>query len=218
MKVLVTAGPTHEPIDPVRFIGNHSSGKMGIAIAEAFAGIGAEVVMVKGPSHLKAMHPSIQEVEVQTAAEMFQACEQYFSDSDVIVFAAAVADYTPKNQAVEKIKKGKDEWSLELVRTIDIAGELGKNKKLGQFIVGFALETEDELKHAKEKLAKKNFDIIVLNSLKDKGAGFQHDTNKITVIDKAGLVNAFPLKQKSELARDLVRYIMEQMKKTNTGT
>ncbi len=213
MKVLITAGPTYEPIDPVRFIGNHSSGKMGIAIAEAFAENGAEVVLVKGPTHLKSVHSSIQEVSIQTASEMFSTCEQYFPESDVIVFAAAVADYTPKKPSEQKIKKGKDEWSLELVKTKDIAATLGKKKKLSQFIVGFALETEDEINHANEKLLKKNFDIIVLNSLQDEGAGFSHDTNKITILDKAGVVKSYPLKPKTELAYDLVQYILDRRKK-----
>ncbi len=207
MKILITAGPTHEPIDPVRFIGNHSSGKMGIAIAEEFAAQGNEVMLVKGATPLHAVHPSIKQVKVQTAAEMFEACAQYFSRADVIVFAAAVADYTPKFPSAVKIKKKEEEFSIELVKTKDIAAELGKQKRENQIVVGFALETNNEEANAKEKLEKKNFDFIVLNSMRDEGAGFQTDTNKITIIDRQGNVTKFDLKEKTAVAKDVVGYV-----------
>jgi len=209
MKILITAGPTHEPIDPVRFIGNHSSGKMGIAIAEEFAKQDSEVVLIKGATNLNPGNPKIQLIPVNTAAEMFTACEQYFSWADVIVFAAAVADYTPKFPSATKIKKKQEEFSIELVKTKDIAGELGKKKRENQVVVGFALETNDEEAHAKEKLEKKNFDFIVLNSMRDEGAGFQTDTNKITIIDRAGNVTKFDLKQKTGVAKDIVGYVQK---------
>ena len=207
MKVLVTAGPTHEPIDPVRFIGNHSSGKMGIAIAEQFAANGDEVILIKGATHLKPANAAIKVVNAGTAAEMFDACAQYFAAADVIVFAAAVADYTPKHRSGTKIKKKEESFTIELIKTKDIAAELGKQKKAGQTIVGFALETDNEVAHANEKLQRKNFDFIVLNSMRDEGAGFQGDTNKITIIDKQGNVVKFELKQKTEVARDIVSYV-----------
>lgn len=208
-KILITAGPTREPIDPVRYISNFSTGKMGIALAEECAARGAEVVVVKGPTQVHAHHSSIKEIEVLSAAEMYEACSQYFAQSDVIIFAAAVADYTPKNPAATKIKKKEDEFTLELVKTKDIAYELGKTKKEGQVCVGFALETDNEMENAKGKLAKKNLDVIVLNSLKDEGAGFQHDTNKITIVDKSGNVVKFDLKSKADVAGDIVDYIQK---------
>lgn len=207
MKVLVTAGPTHEPIDPVRFIGNHSSGKMGIAIAEQFAANGDEVILIKGATHLMPANAAIKVVNAGTAAEMFDVCAQYFTDADVIVFAAAVADYTPKHRSDTKIKKKEESFTIELIKTKDIAAELGKQKRAGQTIVGFALETDNEVAHANEKLQRKNFDFIVLNSMRDEGAGFQGDTNKITIIDKQGNVVKFELKQKTEVARDIVSYV-----------
>ena len=209
MKILITAGPTHEPIDPVRFIGNHSSGKMGIAIAEEFAKQGNEVLLVKGATNLNPANHSIKQIKVQTAAEMFDACAQYFSWADVIVFAAAVADYTPKFPSATKIKKNEEEFSIELVKTKDIAAELGKQKRENQIIVGFALETNNEEANAKEKLEKKNFDFIVLNSMRDEGAGFQTDTNKITIIDREGNVTKFDLKEKIEVATDIVSYVQK---------
>jgi phosphopantothenoylcysteine decarboxylase/phosphopantothenate--cysteine ligase len=209
MKILITAGPTHEPIDPIRFIGNHSSGKMGIAIAEEFANAENEVLLIKGATHLNPTNTSIKQVKVQTAAEMFDACAQYFGWADVIVFAAAVADYTPKFPSATKIKKKEDEFSIELVKTKDIAAELGKQKTDKQIIVGFALETNNEEAHAKEKLARKNFDFIVLNSMRDEGAGFQGDTNKITIIDREGNTTKFDLKKKTEVAKDIVGYIQK---------
>lgn len=208
-KILITAGPTREPIDPVRYISNFSTGKMGIALAEECAARGAEVVVVKGPTQVHAHHSSIKEIQVLSAAEMYEACSQYFGQSDVIIFAAAVADYTPKSPAAKKIKKKEDEFTLELVKTKDIAYELGKTKKESQITVGFALETDNEMENAKSKLSKKNLDMIVLNSLKDKGAGFQHDTNKITIVDKSGNVVKFDLKSKAEVATDIIDYIQK---------
>ncbi len=207
MKVLITAGPTHEPIDPVRFVGNRSSGKMGIAIAEEFAARGFDVTLVKGPTQLKALNPKILEIDVETAQQMYETCAQYFTLNDVIVFAAAVADYTPKHPSAIKIKKKENEFSIEMVKTKDIAGELGQLKQPHQVIVGFALETDHEMEHAAEKLAKKNLDFIVLNSVNDAGAGFQYDTNKVTIIDNSGKVTKFDLKPKTEVARDIADYV-----------
>jgi phosphopantothenoylcysteine decarboxylase/phosphopantothenate--cysteine ligase len=209
MKVLITAGPTYEPIDPVRFIGNHSSGKMGIAIAEEFARLGNQVTLVKGATNLNPVNADIEQVKVQTAAEMFAACKQYFAQADVIVFAAAVADYTPKHPSETKIKKKEDEFSIELVKTTDIALELGKQRSDKQVVVGFALETNNEEAHAREKLEKKNLDFIVLNSMRDEGAGFKTDTNKITIIDRQGNVTKFDLKEKTEVAKDIVSYVLK---------
>lgn len=211
MKVLITAGPTHEPIDPVRFIGNRSSGKMGIAIAEYFHGNGHDVTLVLGATHLLPTVGGIEVVKVQTAQEMFEACAQYFSSADVIVFAAAVADYTPKYPSATKIKKQDGELSIELVKTKDIAAELGKKKSAKQMMIGFALETDNELENAKSKLKKKNFDFIVLNSMKDEGAGFQHDTNRITILDKNGLETKFELKSKNDVAKDIYDYAMKMI-------
>lgn len=213
MKALITAGPTHEPIDPVRFIGNQSSGKMGIAIAGEFARLGWEVTLVKGPTNLKPENPDILTIPVQTAAEMYDACAQYFSRQDVIVFAAAVADYTPEHPAATKIKKKEPGLTLELTKTKDIAAELGQRKTGQQLTVGFALETDNEVENAKEKLVKKNLDFIVLNSMKDKGAGFQHETNKIAIIDKEGNVINFGLKLKTEAAKDIVSYVLETIRR-----
>ena len=207
MKVLITAGPTHEPIDPVRFVGNRSSGKMGIAIAEEFAARGFDVTLVKGPTQIKAQNPKILEIDVETAQQMYETCAQYFTLNDVIVFAAAVADYTPKHPSAIKIKKKESEFSIEMVKTKDIAGELGQLKQPHQVIVGFALETDHEMEHAAEKLAKKNLDFIVLNSVNDVGAGFQYDTNKVTIIDNSGKVTKFDLKPKTEVARDIADYV-----------
>jgi phosphopantothenoylcysteine decarboxylase / phosphopantothenate---cysteine ligase len=209
MKALVTAGPTQEPIDPVRFVGNHSSGKMGIAIADELAARGYEVTLVKGPVLINPVHASVKQVAVNTAAEMFEACKQYFNESDVVVFAAAVADYTPKFPSARKIKKKEAEFIIEMVKTKDIAGELGKLKHDGQVLVGFALETDSEMQNAQDKLAKKNLDFIVLNSVNDKGAGFQFDTNKITIIDKRGKVVNFELKPKADVAKDIADYLAQ---------
>ncbi len=213
MKILITAGPTHEPIDPVRFIGNHSTGKMGIAIAEEFAKAGDEVILVKGATSLNPSNNSIKQIAVETAAEMFEACAQYFSSAEVIVFAAAVADYTPKFPSTTKIKKKEEEFSIELLKTKDIALELGKQKRGNQIVVGFALETNDEEQNAIEKLKKKNFDFIVLNSMRDEGAGFKNDTNKVTIIDKVGNATKFELKSKEEVAKDIVAFVNQILKK-----
>jgi len=206
-KVVVTAGPTYEKIDPVRFIGNYSSGKMGLAIAEEFAGRGAEVVLVCGPVNLKTCHPAIRRVDVESAAQMYEVTSKEFVNSDVAVLSAAVADFTPKEKADHKIKRGKDDLLLELLPTKDIAAELGRIKTASQLLVGFALETNDEEVNALSKMQRKNLDMIVLNSLNDKGAGFSVDTNKVTILDKAGDKTVYELKTKVEVAKDIVDQI-----------
>lgn len=206
-RAIVTAGPTYEPIDPVRFIGNRSSGKMGIAIAEALAAKGAEVELILGPTHLSTNISGIKTTKVETAQDMFEAATKSFSKCSIAVLAAAVADYRPEKAANQKIKKKEGGLNIPLARTQDIAATLGKKKKKGQFIVGFALETNNELANAKGKLVKKNFDLIVLNSLQDKGAGFRHDTNKVSIIS-AEEVKDFPLKSKKEVAEDIVKEII----------
>ncbi|HEY0262214.1 MAG TPA: phosphopantothenoylcysteine decarboxylase [Chitinophagales bacterium] len=211
--VLLTAGPTREPIDPVRFISNYSSGKMGIAIAEEAAKRGANVTLVKGSTTVQTSNPEIKIVNVQTAAEMYEVVSQHFEKNDVVIFAAAVADYTPKNPAATKIKKKEAEFVLELVKTKDIALEMGKRKTDAQICVGFALETDNEAEHAKGKLQSKNLDIIVLNSLRDEGAGFQLDTNKITIMDKRKNQIAYDTKSKSETAVDILNYIEDFSRK-----
>lgn len=208
-KALVTAGPTYEALDPVRFIGNHSSGKMGFAIAEALAQQGAQVDLVVGPTHQHTNQPGITIHPVTSAEEMYQACRQIFPGTDVAVLSAAVADYKPVVRAEQKIKKTEGNLMLELTKTRDIAAELGKLKKNGQVMVGFALETENEKTNAAGKLNAKNFDLIVLNSLNDAGAGFGHDTNKIEIISRNGS-KEFPLKTKKEVANDIVAAIIEQ--------
>ncbi|WP_367615739.1 bifunctional phosphopantothenoylcysteine decarboxylase/phosphopantothenate--cysteine ligase CoaBC [Pontibacter vulgaris] len=207
--VLLTAGPTYEAIDPVRFIGNHSTGKMGFALAECFAARGANVKLVAGPTNLKPTHTSIAVTPVTSADEMYAAVQKLASDADIWVFAAAVADYKPKAASLKKIKKSGDELTIELVKNVDIAAALGKLKKEHQFSVGFALETDNENTNAQEKLKKKNLDMIVLNSLNDPGAGFKHDTNKITIIEPE-TTTAFELKQKTEVAQDIVNLIWER--------
>lgn len=207
-KALVTAGPTYEPIDPVRFIGNHSSGKMGIAIARELQQQGADVTLVAGP--LQGELPGgngIVTKNVKTAAEMFAACMEVYEKTDIAVMAAAVADYTPAVTATEKIKKKEDELVIELTKTKDILKELGEKKK-GQVLVGFALETNNEQENAKEKLARKNADLIVLNSLNDIGAGFGHDTNKVTIFGKEGQEFKFEMKSKQAVAKDIVDTII----------
>lgn len=206
---IVTAGPTYEAIDPVRFIGNHSSGKMGFAIAEALAGEGAQVHLVTGPTHLHTNHPSISVKRVTSAEEMHHAVTAVFPQAHLAVLAAAVADYKPKTRAEQKIKKKDDALTLELTKTHDIAAALGAQKRNGQFIVGFALETENEQANALKKLETKNFDFIVLNSLNDPGAGFGHDTNKITIIDRQQCIKAFDIKNKDAVALDIVNAILE---------
>ncbi len=205
--VLITAGPTAEPIDPVRYISNRSSGKMGYAIAKAFADAGANVRLISGPTNLP-IPDGVSVTKVETAKQMFEATQEYFPQFDLIIFSAAVADYTPSHVAGQKIKKQGEEMKLELVKTTDIAGTLGKEKRDGQLLVGFALETEHEMDYALDKLHRKNFDYIILNSLNDAGSGFAHDTNKITVIDKSENVYSFPLKSKQEVAQDILNIIL----------
>ena len=207
-KVLVTAGPTYEAIDPVRFIGNHSSGKMGFAIADQFAKLGAEVTLVSGPTAEKSAE-RLKRVDVLSAADMLDACEQYFDDSDITIMSAAVADYTPLHVADQKIKKKDSELSVSLKKTTDILAQLGSRKKATQILVGFALETEHEEEHAKTKLLKKNLDFIVLNSLNDKGAGFKTDTNKITIFDKEFAKKEFQVKSKKEVAVDISQEVLK---------
>ena len=205
---LVTAGPTHEPLDPVRFLGNHSTGKMGIAIAEKLADAGANVRLVLGPTHLKTSHAAVETVRVQSAQEMFEACAAVFGKTDVAVLAAAVADYRPKVFSETKIKKKDGHLSLELAKTVDIAANLGQQKRPGQLLVGFALETNDEAANAQLKLEKKNLDFIVLNSMRDAGAGFGHDTNKVSFLRRDGSRTDFDLKQKLDVAADIVAEIL----------
>jgi phosphopantothenoylcysteine decarboxylase/phosphopantothenate--cysteine ligase len=207
-KVLVTAGPTYESIDPVRFIGNHSSGKMGFALAEEFAQHGAEVTLIAGPTDLKLNNSLIKRIDVTSADEMFDKTVHLFSKADIAVMSAAVADYTPEKVSITKIKKSGDELHLKLKKTKDILAELGKHKTKKQLLVGFALETDNEVVNAKQKLERKNLDFIVLNSLRTKGAGFGHDTNKITIIDRAGEQTEFKLKSKAEVANDIVQKII----------
>jgi phosphopantothenoylcysteine decarboxylase/phosphopantothenate--cysteine ligase len=209
-RALVTAGPTFEPIDPVRFVGNHSSGKMGIEIARALAQQGADVQLVLGPVSQSFSLPGVQVTRVQSAEEMYHACKSIFSMTDIAVMAAAVADYTPAQQSAEKIKKTEGEWSLSFVRTRDILKSLGETKKTGQILVGFALETNNEKAHALGKLNSKNADLIVLNSLNDPGAGFGHDTNKVTIFDRDGQEFSFDTKSKLEVAQDIVHHIIRK--------
>ncbi len=207
-KALVTAGPTYEALDPVRFIGNHSSGKMGFAIAETLAELGAEVNLVTGPTHERTTLKNITVYPVVSADEMYKQCLRLFGGSDITVLSAAVADFKPAVQADQKIKKNGESLSIQLVRTPDIAEELGKQKRKGQLIVGFALETENEVQHAKQKLLAKNFDFIVLNSLREPGAGFGGDTNRIQILSRDKSPQEFPLKPKREVATDIVQAIL----------
>lgn len=202
-KILITAGPTYEKIDPVRFIGNYSSGKMGYALAEECAARGAEVTLVSGPVNLSVNHPNINRIDVESAEQMYNACMSHYPTSDAGILCAAVADFTPECVADKKIKREKDDLTLNLKPTHDIAAALGKIKTGSQRLVGFALETNDETAHAQDKLKRKNFDFIVLNSLNDKGAGFRCDTNKITIID-SGKAEEYPLKTKKEVAADII--------------
>lgn len=203
-KVLITAGPTREAIDPVRYISNHSSGKMGYAIAEKFLEHGAEVFLVSGPVCRELKHPRLRTVKVNSASEMYLACCRFFEEADIAVFAAAVADYRPEKTAAQKIKKDETSFTIHLVKNIDIAFEFGKIKRADQLSVGFALETNDELSNAMGKLKKKNFDLVVLNSMNDANATFGHDTNKITIIRKDLSGTEYPLKSKAEVAEDIV--------------
>jgi len=201
---LVTAGPTFEKIDPVRFIGNYSSGKMGYAIAEKLTDEGANVILVSGPVSVSTEKSGIEIISVETAEEMYNACVENFPECNGAVMTAAVADFTPANPLPEKNKRGKENWKLELKPTHDIAATMGKMKKPGQLLVGFALETNNEKNNALNKLKKKNLDFIVLNSLQDQGAGFSVDTNKITIIGKDNNQQSFELKNKKEVAADIV--------------
>ncbi|HEY8510934.1 MAG TPA: bifunctional phosphopantothenoylcysteine decarboxylase/phosphopantothenate--cysteine ligase CoaBC [Cyclobacteriaceae bacterium] len=210
-RALVTAGPTQEAIDPVRYIGNRSSGKMGFAIAERLARLGAKVNLVTGPTSLHTSHPNISVTQVVSAQEMYDACVSAFPETDIAVLAAAVADYRPAVQHEQKIKKSTDQTSLTLVPTKDIAATLGGMKKNGQFVVGFALETDNERANAISKLSSKNLDMIVLNSLRDEGAAFGHDTNKVTIIDREQNETSFELKSKKEVAGDIVNAIIEKI-------
>lgn len=208
-KILITAGPTYESIDPVRFVGNHATGKMGFALAQQAYALGAEVILVTGPTHLE-INDGIQCIRVTSSNEMFLKCEQYFDEVDVFIASAAVADYRPVHVELQKIKKLGNQMSIELVKTVDILKTLGKSKK-HQLLVGFALETENEIFNAKEKIEKKNLDLIVLNSLNDAGAGFGHDTNKVTIIDALGVQKHFELKTKNEVAVDILNTIIEKI-------
>jgi phosphopantothenoylcysteine decarboxylase / phosphopantothenate---cysteine ligase len=210
-KVLISAGPTQEDIDPVRYISNHSSGKMGFEIARTFSLAGAEVTLVAGPNHLKSSR-NIKNIAVRSASEMFDAMNEHHSAADIVIFSAAVADYKPKYVADKKLKKNDSEMFIELERTQDIAGFLGNKKSETQIHVGFALETNDELQNAKGKLERKNFDMIVLNSLQDKGAGFRYDTNKITILNKPGEERVFELKSKEMVAEDIKNAVLDYLK------
>lgn len=209
-KVLITAGPTYEKIDPVRFIGNYSSGKMGYALAEDCAARGAEVILVSGPVTMQAHHPNIRRINVESAEEMYQAASEAFQTVDAALLCAAVADFTPEFVADKKIKREKDDLVIRLKPTHDIAASLGKVKRAEQILAGFALETNDELAHAQSKLERKNFDFIVLNSLNDVGAGFRHDTNKITIVDAKEAV-PYSLKDKKEVAKDIIDKLVSLM-------
>ena len=209
-KILITAGPTYEAIDPVRFIGNHSSGKMGFEIAKAAANLGAEVILITGPTHQKANHSLIKIVPVVSAQEMFDEAHKYYDSVDVAILSAAVADFKPKEVASQKIKKKDSTLTIELTKTKDILESLGQIKEQ-QFLVGFALETNNELENAKGKLKRKNLNLIVLNSLNDKGAGFKSETNKVTFIDDKNKITAFQLKSKTDVAKDLLNEIIKQI-------
>ena len=206
-KLLITAGPTYEAIDPVRFIGNHSSGKMGFDIALSAANFGASVILVSGPTNCKVSNPLIKVISVISAEEMYVACHQFYADVDVAIAAAAVADYKPKNVAQQKIKKAADNFTIELEKTKDILASLGEQKK-NQFLIGFALETENEIENAKLKIQKKNLDLIVLNSLQDQGAGFGKPTNKVTFIDKFFNIEPMELKSKEAVADDILNKVV----------
>lgn len=210
-KIMITAGPTYEKIDPVRFIGNYSSGKMGYALAEDCAERGAEVTLISGQVNISTANPNIKKISVESAEEMYNAAIKEFTSSDAAILCAAVADFTPELVADKKIKREKEDLIIKLKPTKDIAASLGKMKTENQVMVGFALETNDELNHAKDKLERKNLDFIVLNSLNDKGAGFRHDTNKITIVDKTNVIE-FTLKTKKEVANDIVNHMVKLIK------
>jgi phosphopantothenoylcysteine decarboxylase / phosphopantothenate---cysteine ligase len=208
-KALVTAGPTHEPFDPIRFIGNQSTGKMGVAIANELAQRGAAVELVLGPSSIEINDPRIRVTRVQSAEEMYNACLEIFPSTQIAVMSAAVADYTPVSFSSEKIKKNSETFTLELLRTKDILHDLGEKKKAGQILVGFALENTDETAYARKKLKSKNADMIVLNSLNDAGAGFGFDTNQVTIFEKNGVEIPYKQKPKQQVARDIVDRIIK---------
>lgn len=203
-KILITAGPTYERIDPVRFIGNYSSGKMGFALAEECAGRGAEVTLIAGPVSLKVNHPNITRIDVESAEEMYNASVKAFPAMDAAILCAAVADFRPEEQYAEKVKRSGDILNISLVPNKDIAASLGKMKKANQLLVGFALETNDEENNALKKIVKKNLDFIVLNSLNDAGAGFKYDTNKIAILNRNGERKDFGLKSKKDVASDII--------------
>lgn len=207
-QLMITAGPTHEMIDPVRFIGNYSSGKMGYALAEELAERGAKVTLISGAVAIKPIHKNIQLIPVKSAQQMLEACQLNFENQDAGIMVAAVADYTPKDVSSQKIKKKDEVLFLELKQTADIAATLGKQKKLNQLLIGFALETSNEIENAKEKLEKKNFDFIVLNSMNDEGSGFQSDDNKITIITRKQEIKTFDLKPKKLVAKDIADEII----------
>lgn len=205
--ILITAGPTRESIDPVRYISNHSSGKMGYAIADAFLQQGARVVLVSGPVNMHLQHPNLKLISVVTAFEMYVACSFHFDECDIAVFAAAVADYKPAEVSDTKIKKAGDELYIKLIKNIDIAFEFGQLKRGGQLSIGFALETNNEVEYANDKLRQKNFDMVVLNSMNDAGAAFEHDTNKVTIIGKSGKIDCYQVKSKRQVADDILDQI-----------
>ena len=207
-KILITAGPTYESIDPVRFIGNHSTGKMGYDIAIEAANRGADVILISGPTYLSVNHSNINLIRIVSAHEMYLECQKWFNKVDVVIAAAAVADYKPKSVAVQKLKKVEDNLQIELEKTVDILASLGKIKK-NQFLIGFALETENEIENAKLKIQKKNLNLIVLNSLNDVGAGFASPTNKITFIDKDFVIEPMALKSKEEVAKDIINKVIQ---------
>ena len=213
MKAMVSAGPTYEPIDPVRFIGNHSSGLMGFELAEELARQGADVTLVSGPTHLTCSNPDIHSVDVKSAQDMYEQCMLYGPDADIIIMAAAVADYTPKEVAPQKIKKHEEGLHLELVKTKDILSTLGHQRREGQLITGFALETENELENAKGKLQNKNIDIIVLNSMNNPKAGFNKPTNQVTMIDREGQMIQGEAKSKTEVAKEIIQFIISKLNK-----
>ena len=208
-RVLITAGPTHEPIDPVRFIGNRSSGKMGIALALEAGDRGAKVDLVLGPTSQSCNHDNVTVFHIQTAQQMYNQVALLFPDSDISIFAVAVADYSPKVVSEQKIKSGQGDVIISLAKTRDILREMGSKKTRSQFVVGFALETDNELENAKSKLHRKNMDMIVLNSLNTEGAGFQHDTNQITIIDRDHTITEYELKNKSDVATDILDKIID---------
>ena len=211
LTALVTAGPTYESIDPVRFVGNYSSGKMGYAIAQRLAYSGANVKLVSGPVSIEIDHPNIERIDVTNAEEMLSASKKVYKDCQIAIFSAAVSDYKPADIAAQKIKKESESFNLQMKKNPDIAYELGKIKKNNQINVGFALETENEIENASLKLKKKNFDFIVMNSLRDEGAGFSVNTNKVEIIDASGIRKSFGLKAKDEVAKDIIDYLYDKV-------